>query len=148
MDLSGQFCPNFYCSHRGKPGLGNIRVHSRTEQRYRCTTCGKTFAATRNTPYYRLHKPIELVTAVLALLSHGCPIQAIVAAFSLDERTVADWQQKAGRHGQRFHELQVERTRHRLVTGSERVKSALPRAFSRTRPPNPRKSTANVQPTW
>ena len=109
MDLSGQFCPNFYCSHRGKPGLGNIRVHSRTEQRYRCTTCGKTFAATRNTPYYRLHKPIELVTAVLALLSHGCPIQAIVAAFSLDERTVADWQQKAGRHGQRFHELQVER---------------------------------------
>ena len=109
MDLSGQFCPNFYCLHRGKLGLGNIRVHSRTEQRYRCTTCGKTFAATRNTPYYRLHKPIELVTAVLALLSHGCPIQAIVAAFSLDERTVADWQQKAGRHGQRFHELQVER---------------------------------------
>src|SRR5262245_42232568 len=46
MDPSGQFCPNFYCLHRGKPGLGNIRAHSRTEQRYRCTTCGKTFAAT------------------------------------------------------------------------------------------------------
>ena len=85
MDPSGQFCPNFYCLHRGKRGLGNIRAHSRTEQRYRCATCGKTFAATRNTPYYRLHKPLALVTVVLALLTHGCPIQAIVAAFGLDE---------------------------------------------------------------
>jgi len=111
LDPSSQFCPNFYCLHRGNAGLGNIRVHSRKERRFRCTTCDKTFAATRNTPYYRRHKPIALATTVLTLLSHGCPLQAIVAAFRLDERTVADWQHKAGRHGQRFHELQVERGR-------------------------------------
>src|SRR5205823_7262723 len=35
---------------------------------------------------------------------HGCPVQAIVAAFGLDERTVADWRDRAGRHGQRLHE--------------------------------------------
>jgi transposase-like protein len=50
---------------------------------------------------------MALITLVLTLLTHGCPLQAIVAAFGLDERTVADWQQRAGRHAQRFHELRV-----------------------------------------
>ena len=111
MDPSAQFCPNFYCLHRGKAGLGNIRAHSHKERRFRCTTCGKTFAASKNTPYYRLHKSLDLVTLVLTLLCHGCPRQAIVAAYGLDERTVADWQQRAGRHGQRFHELHVQQGR-------------------------------------
>ena len=111
MDPSRQFCPNFYCLHRGKAGLGNIRVHSRKERRFRCTTCGKTFAATRNTPYYRLHTSLDLVTLVLTLLTHGCPRQAVVAAYGLDERTVAGWQQRAGQHSQRFHELHVQQGR-------------------------------------
>jgi transposase-like protein len=111
MDPSLQFCPNFYCLHRGIAGRGNIRVHSRSERRFRCTTCGKTFAASKNTPYYRLHRPAELMTAVLTLLTHGCPPQAVVAAFGLDERTVAAWQLKAGLHAQRFHALRVEQGR-------------------------------------
>jgi hypothetical protein len=36
-----------------------------------------------------MHKPKELVLTVVTLLAHGCPLQAIVAAFGLDERTVA-----------------------------------------------------------
>ena len=39
---------------------------------------------------------------MITLLCHGCPVQAIVAAFGLDERTVADWRDRAGRHGQRI----------------------------------------------
>src|SRR5207248_8000852 len=92
------------CPARGQRGLGNIRVHSRKERRYRCTTCNRTFAATHDTPFYRLKKPTELVIIVLTLLCHGCPLQAIVAAFGVDERTVAAWRDRAGRHGQRFHE--------------------------------------------
>ncbi len=45
---------------------------------------------------------------VLTLLSHGCPMQAIVAAFGLDERTVARWLSSAGWHCQRVHEHLVE----------------------------------------
>jgi hypothetical protein len=45
---------------------------------------------------------------VLTLLCHGCPTQAIVAAFGLDERTVARWFLDAGRHCQRVHEHLVE----------------------------------------
>jgi transposase-like protein len=111
MDPHAQFSPNFYCLNRGQTGQGNIRVHSRKERRFRCTTCGKAFAATRNTPYYRLHKSSELVTLVLTLLGYGCPRQAIVVAYGLDERAVADWQQRAGRHSQRFHALHVQQHR-------------------------------------
>lgn len=47
---------------------------------------------------YGLKHPTWLVLLVLALLAYGCPLQAIVLAFELDERTLADWQLKAGRH--------------------------------------------------
>jgi transposase-like protein len=111
MGPQRQFCPNFYCPHRGKTGQGNIRTHSRKEGRLRCATCGKTFAATKNAPFYRLHKPHDLAATVLTLLAHGCPLQAAVEAFGIDERTVASWQEKAGLHCQRFHELHVQQGR-------------------------------------
>jgi hypothetical protein len=66
------------------------------------------FAETIDTPFYRLHKPAALAVLVLTLLSHGCPTQAIVAAFGLDERTVARWLVSAGRQCQRVHEHLVE----------------------------------------
>jgi hypothetical protein len=68
-----------------------------------CQTCGRTFATTVGTPFYRLHTAADLVTLVLTLLCHGCPPQAIVAAFGLDERTVAAWLARAGRHCQHVH---------------------------------------------
>jgi hypothetical protein len=89
-------------------GQGNIRVHSHTEQRYRCTSCRQTFAATKGTPFYRLRTAADLVTIVLTLLSHGCPLQAIVAAFGVDERTVAAWLMRAGQHCQQVHQHVVQ----------------------------------------
>jgi transposase-like protein len=108
MDPQTQFCPNPDCPARGQAGQGNIRVHSQQDRRYRCTTCGRTFAATTGTPFFRLQHAIELVTLVLTLRCHGCPVQALVAAFGLDERTIAAWQQRAGQHCQRVHEHLVE----------------------------------------
>lgn len=86
---------------------GRIGIHSRTERRYKCHGCGKTFAETVGTPLYGLKSPLWMVTLVLALLSHGCPVQAIVFAFALDERTVRDWQLKAGQHAQQVQEHMV-----------------------------------------
>jgi hypothetical protein len=48
-----------------------------------------------------------MVLLVLALLAGGCPIPAIVFAFGLDERTVADWQRKAGAHAKAIQEQVV-----------------------------------------
>jgi IS1 family transposase len=55
-----------------------------------------------------LRKPTELVVAVITLLAYGCPIQAIVHAFGLDERTVARWRDRAGQHCEKVHQAVVE----------------------------------------
>lgn len=111
MDPQTQFCPNLNCPARGKPGKKNIVIHSRKPERYKCTVCGKTFSAKVGTPFYRLHHSADLVTCVITLIAFGCPVQAIVAAFGLDERTVMTWQQRSGDHCQRVHEHLVERPR-------------------------------------
>jgi transposase-like protein len=103
-----QFCHNLDCPTRGQVGQGNIRIFSQQQQRYDCKVCGKTFSATKGTPFYRLRTAVDLVTLVLTLLVHGCPTQAIVAAFGFDERTVAAWQQRAGSQAQRVHEAIIE----------------------------------------
>jgi transposase-like protein len=77
-----------------------IGIHSHQERRYICHVCKATFAETKGTLLYGLHYPIWVL--VLTLLAHGCPVQAIVVAFGLDERTVAAWQSKAGQQGERI----------------------------------------------
>lgn len=49
-----------------------------------------------------LRKPTELIVIVVTLLSYGCPLQAIVHAFDLDERTVASWRDRAETTASRF----------------------------------------------
>jgi hypothetical protein len=92
-------------------GQGHIRIHSRQHQRYQCKCCRQTFAATRDTPAYRLHTDLALVAIVLILLTHGCPLPAIIAAYGLDERTVAAWLARAGQHAQTVHEHLIQQER-------------------------------------
>jgi transposase-like protein len=95
-------CPNSACGTSGRFG-----VHSHKERRYVCHVCKRTFADTSGTLLYRLKQPLELVLLVLTLLAYGCPIPAVVAAFGLDERTIAAWQSKAGQHAKRVQEQLV-----------------------------------------
>ena len=88
--------------------MGNIGIHSQKEQRFICHACQKTFSARTGTVFYRLRTSAETVVIVVTLLAHGCPVQAIVAAFGLDERTVAAWWARSGRQGQAVHEYLVE----------------------------------------
>src|SRR5215469_6727102 len=108
MDTSNQFCPNEACSARGKIGAGNITIHDRKRQRYRCKSCKQTFSARRGTMFEGLRKPMELIVIVVTLLAYGCPVQAIVQAFGLDERTVASWRERAGHQCQQLHQAVVE----------------------------------------
>lgn len=101
------FCPNLACSARGQVGQGNFVCIDQREGRYRCTTCGQTFRETSGTALYGIKKAHQDFTRMVTLLGHGCPAQAIVAAFELDERTVADWQHRAGEHCRAVHEQAV-----------------------------------------
>ena len=111
MDPQTVFCHNSACPARGQVGQGNIRVHSRKERRYRCDVCGCTFAATAGTVFYRRRLSKDTVVKIITLLAHGCPRQAIVAAFEVDERTVKNLEEKAGEHCQDLHEHLVEQPR-------------------------------------
>src|SRR3982751_6586048 len=111
MDPTTTFCPNRNCPARGQIGQGNIGIHSQKEQRFICHACHKTFSARKGTVFYRLRTAAEPVVLVVTLLAHGCPLQAIVAAFGFDERTVAQWWARSGRQGQAVHESLVEQPR-------------------------------------
>lgn len=99
MHPQGVVCPYAECGASERIG-----VHSRQERRYKCHTCGRTFSETVGTPLYGLKHPLWVVVLVLALLSKGCPVPAIVFAFGLDERTVRAWLTKAGQHAQAVQE--------------------------------------------
>lgn len=81
-----------------------LGIHSRKARIYKCHECGKTFSEMKGTVFANLHYPSWVVTVILTLLAYGCPLGAIVVAFMLDERTVSDWQAKAGQQGKRIQE--------------------------------------------
>ncbi len=111
MDPTTAFCPNWHCHARGQIGRGHIGIHSRQEQRFLCHEWHTTFSATTGTVCYRLRPSAETVVLVVTLLAHGCPMQAIVAACGVDERTGANWWARSGRQGQAVQEYLVEQPR-------------------------------------
>ena len=111
MDPRPVFCHNRDCPARGQIGQGNIGVFSQKDRRYICHVCGQTFAASKGTAFYRLRTAKEIIVIVVTLLAHGCPVQAIVAAFKLDERTVLSWQKRAGEQCERVQQHLVEQPR-------------------------------------
>lgn len=107
MNPQQEFCRNEKCPDRGKVGEGNIGVHSQKEQRCICRTCGKTFSIRKGTAMFGIKHEVNVFVIVVTLLAFGCPVQAIVMAFGLDERTVRRWQLKAGDHCQAVHKQVV-----------------------------------------
>lgn len=111
MNPQEVFCPHKECLARGQVGKGNITIHSQKDRRYKCNVCDQTFVETKGTPFYRAHKAHTEIIIVVTLLAYGCPVQAIVAAFGWDERTVKRVQEEAGGHCQEVHEHLVEQPR-------------------------------------
>jgi IS1 family transposase len=88
-----------------------MSIHSQQEKRFLCTACRKTFTRTKGTALYRVRTAADMVSLVVTLMAHGCPLQAIVVAFRIDERTVAAWVRRAGVQGQAVQEHLVEHPR-------------------------------------
>ena len=108
MNPQEQFCPNIDCPARGQIGKGNIGIHLEEKKRFICHVCQQTFSVTKGTIYYRLRTQAAIVLQVITLLAYGCPIQAIVKAFGLDERTVRSWWRRSGEHCRAVHTHTVE----------------------------------------
>jgi transposase-like protein len=108
MDPTTTCCPHRACPARGQRGQGNIGIPSRQAKRFIWKPCHKTFTATNGTVFSRLRTSAEQVVIVMTWLAHGGPLQALGAAFRLDERTVAAWWARAGQQGQAVQEYVVE----------------------------------------
>jgi transposase-like protein len=115
MTPQEEFCPNIDCPNRGKIGNGNLVCHSQKEKRCKCKTCGKTFSVTTGTALYGLKRKHDLFVLVVTLLAFGCPVQAIVKAIGLDERTVRSWWLKAGEQSERVHESVIGKSQLDLI---------------------------------
>jgi len=103
MNSHDVFCPNPDCPARGRCGEGNIWIHAQTPPRYRCTVCDKTFSARANTPFYRRSTDEAIITQVVTLVAHGCPIAAIVVAYGIQRQTVCAWLDAAGVQSEAVH---------------------------------------------
>src|SRR6266699_5416911 len=69
--------------------------------------CAARHLAQAGTLFAGLRTPTELIVIVVTLLAYGCPIQAIVHAYGLDERSVASCRDRAGKHCQQVHQAIV-----------------------------------------
>src|SRR5258706_7385408 len=99
------------CPARGQLGEGNIRIHSRKPARYRCTVCHTTFSHRAGTIFFRRRTDEQTITQVVTLVSHGCPVPAIEAAFDVQAQTVREWVDAAGTHAEAVHHAEVVQPR-------------------------------------
>lgn len=111
MNQPPLFCPNPVCPASGGQGLTNIRPHAPKENRWRCSVCCQTFVANKGTVFYRKRNPLELIVIVITLITNGCPVAAICAAFDLQAPTVNAWLEQSGQHAQALQEQLVEQPR-------------------------------------
>ncbi len=107
MDPHEQFCPNSACPARGQTQQGNITIHDSRRQLYACSICGKHFSARRGTPFFRQHTDPALIAIIITLIAHGCPVEAVVAAWGFQARTVRRWVSNSGAHAQAVHDQLV-----------------------------------------
>lgn len=99
------------CPARGQVAEGNIRIHSRKRARYRCSVCGKTFSERAGTLFFRRRTDEDSITRVVTLVSHGCPVPAIEAAYGFQAQTVRDWMDGSGMHCEAVHQAEVVQER-------------------------------------
>jgi transposase-like protein len=111
IDPLTTFCPNMECPARAQVGEGNISIHSRKRQRYWCKVCEKAFSARAGTPFYRRRTDEETITRVVTLVSHGCPIPAVEAAYGFQAQTVREWVEVSGAHMEAVHQAEVVQPR-------------------------------------
>src|SRR5215210_241699 len=105
---AGTFCPKKECPHYAKVDEANIIKFGKSKQgvqRYRCKSCGTTFAATRGTLFYRKHTPVKDILETLALLAEGVRISSLSRAKGFKEDTILRWLREAARHSEAVEDV-------------------------------------------
>ena len=107
----GDFCPNPACSDHEKVQkgcVGNIIKFGHTRsgrQRYKCTTCRKTFTETRGTIFYRRRTDDREILECLAVIAEGSRISSVSRIKGHKEDTVSAWLRDAAEHAEAVEDI-------------------------------------------
>ncbi len=107
-------CPHPKCTLHGQFGKQNIVrygffvLNRGRRRRYRCNACGKTFASTLGTAYYRLQYPRRSFDEVAELRTEGVSISTIARVKRLSWNTVARWIERAATHAKQFNDRRTQ----------------------------------------
>lgn len=100
----GDFCPNKECLDNEKlqsASQHNIIKAGKTKagvQRYECTTCHRTFTATKGTLFYGKRTSAETILETLAFLAEGNRISSLSRVKGIKEDTILSWLREAAQH--------------------------------------------------
>lgn len=104
-DIDNAFCPNEQCKDYGLRHRGNIRYRGKYGKKKNkdllyCATCGKRFAATRDTAFFGLHLSEESIGQIIHHAAEGVGVRATARLLGLDKDTVNRVILRAGEHCQ------------------------------------------------
>ena len=112
--LSFFACPNPDCAEFNRFSAGNLSIAERMGKdkairRLYCRTCGTRFREREGSLMQSTKLPEAAVVRIIKCLGHVCSIEATADICEVDQRTVERLLEKAGRRGEDFHRLQLER---------------------------------------
>lgn len=93
-----QYCDNEQCAYHDQVGKGNVRILTRQHNQVYCNGCKNRWVLTKDTFFYGLRKPKELIISVLLDLSEGKGNRAIERTHGVRCSTQQQWIIRAGEH--------------------------------------------------
>jgi len=110
--LESLACVNPDCDLYGQKGGTNLiirKVYGQDQIRYlRCRCCQQEFSERKNTALWNSKIPEAKAISVAEHLADGCGIKSTARLVKVDSSTVRRLNRKAGRHGQQYHEQEVQ----------------------------------------
>jgi len=110
--LESLACVNPDCDLYGQNGGTNLlirKVYGRDQIRYlRCRCCQQEFSERKNTALWNSKIPEAKAVSVAEHLADGCGIKSTARLVKVDPSTVRRLNGKVGKHGQQYHEQEVQ----------------------------------------
>lgn len=97
-----QYCDNESCSCYNQPGLGNVKINSRSKGQVYCNRCGNRWVVTKGTMFFDLRTPIDKVIKVLLCLCRGMGLNNTCRQEKVTTDSALVWIDKAATHSNEF----------------------------------------------
>jgi transposase-like protein len=103
LEIEYIYCPNRSCKDYGLRDNGNVAVRgnygkNKNRKLLYCRTCGKRFAASMSTAFYRMHLSEDIIRQILRHAAEGDGVQSTARSLKIDKGIVQRVILRAGGH--------------------------------------------------